>query len=224
MKFTNHQKMELNLKKCKEMLIDLRRNTETAIPLTNIENNTIERVTSYKLLGLWIDNNMKWNTNTEKIVKKAAKRLFLLKVLKSNDASTSDMKNFYIAVIRPTLEYGAQVWNVGITKDQSKEIERIQKRALKIIYQEDDYHMCLQTAELVSLKERRDQMCIQLIKSMSNSNHKLHNVLPKKVHEIRNRETRQNSHMYHNFKWRTERFKNSPISYAISKYNETFFV
>ena len=42
---------------------------------------------------------MKWNTNTEKIVKKAAKRLFLLKVLKSYGASTSDMKNFYIAVI-----------------------------------------------------------------------------------------------------------------------------
>ena len=88
----------------------------------------------------------------------------------------------------------------------------------------DDYDKCLQTAELVSLKERRDQMCIQLIKSMSNSDHKLHNVLPKKVHEIRNRETRQNSHMYYNFKWRTERFKNSPISYAISKYNEKFFV
>ena len=134
------------------------------------------------------------------------------------------MKNFYMAVIRPTLEYGAQVWNGGITKDQSNEIERIQKRALKIIYKEDDYDKCLQTAELVSLKERRDQMCIQLIKSMSNSDHKLHNVLPKKVHEIRKRETRQNSHMYYNFKWRTKRFKNSPISYAISKYNEKFFV
>ena len=220
MKFTNHQKMELNLKKCKEMLIDLRRN-KTAIPLTNIENNTIERVTSYKLLGLWIDDNMKWNTNTEKIVKKAAKRLFLhchFKVLKSYGASTSDMKNFYMAVIRPTLEYGAQVWNGGITKDQSNEIERIQKRALKIIYKEDDYDKCLQTAELVSLKERRDQMCIQLIKSMSNSDHKLHNVLLKKVHEIRNRETRENSHMYYNFKWRTERFKNSPISYAVSSH------
>ena len=66
----------------------------------------------------------------EKIVKKAAKRLFLLKVLKSYGASTSDMKNFYMAVIRPTLEYGAQVWNGGIKKDQSNEIERIQKRAL----------------------------------------------------------------------------------------------
>ena len=65
---------------------------------------------------------MKWNTNTTKIVKKAAKRLFLLKVLKSYVASTGDMKNFYIAVIKPTLEYGAQVWNGGITKDQCKEI------------------------------------------------------------------------------------------------------
>ena len=58
MKFLNNQKMELNLKKCKEMLIDLRRN-KTVIPLTNIENNTIERVTSYKLLGLWIDDNIR---------------------------------------------------------------------------------------------------------------------------------------------------------------------
>ncbi len=64
------------------MLIDLRRN-KTAIPLTKIESNTIERVNSYKLLGLWIDDNMKWNTNTEKIIKKAAKRLFLLKIIKS---------------------------------------------------------------------------------------------------------------------------------------------
>ena len=30
--------------------------------------------------------------------------------------------------------------------------------------------------------------------------------------------------MYYNFKWGTESFKNSPISYAISKYNEKFFV
>ena len=79
MEFTKHQKMELNLKKCKGMLIDLRRNNKTAIPPTNIENNTIERVNSYKFLGLGIDDNMKWNTNMEKIVKKAAKRLFLLK-------------------------------------------------------------------------------------------------------------------------------------------------
>ena len=107
-----------------------------------------------------MDDNMKWNTNTEKIVKKAAKRLFLLKVLKSYGASSGDMKDFYVAVIRPTLEYGASVWNGGITSDQSKEIERIQKRALKIICGEDDYDKILQAARLASLKERRDRMWI----------------------------------------------------------------
>jgi hypothetical protein len=86
-----------------------------------------------------MDDNMKRNTNTEKIIKKAAKRLFLLKVLKSYGASLGDMKEFYITVIRPTLEYGAQVWNGGITREKSNEIERIQKRALKIIYKEYDY-------------------------------------------------------------------------------------
>ena len=61
---------------------------------------------------------------------------------------------------------------------------------------EDDYDKCLKTAKLTSLKERRDRLCIQLNKSMSNRDHQLHNLLSKKVHETRNRETRQNSHVY----------------------------
>ncbi len=160
---------------------------------------------------------MEWNTNTRKIIKKAAKRLFLLKILKSYGASTDDMKSFYVAVIRPTLEYGAQVWNGGITKEQSNEIERIQKRALKIIYKEDDYDK----AKIESLEKRRDRMCIKLIKEMSNPNHKLHSLLPKKICEVSKRATRLNNQMYYNFMGKTERFKGSPISYAISKYNET---
>ena len=49
-------------------------------------------------------------------------------------------EEFYITVIRPTLEHVAQVWNGGISKGQSNEIDRIQKRALKIIYKEYDYN------------------------------------------------------------------------------------
>ena len=60
----------------------------------------------YKLLGLWIDDDFKWKKNTEKIVKKAAKRL---KVVKSYGASPDEIKNIYIAVIRQALEYGALV-------------------------------------------------------------------------------------------------------------------
>ena len=88
--------------KCKEMEIGFRKN-KTIIPQLEIENNlhVLGKVTSYKLLGLWIDDNLKWNTNTKYIVKKATKHLFLLKVLRSYHSPVNDMKRFYTAVIRP---------------------------------------------------------------------------------------------------------------------------
>ena len=183
--------MELNLKKCKGMQIDFRKN-KTIIPQLEIKNNLLIKVTSYNLLGLWIDDNLKWNTNTEYIVKKATKRLFLLKALKSYHSPVNDMKIFYTAVI--SLEYGAQVWNDSLTKDQSNNIERIQKRALGIIYWEYDYDRVLNHAQLTTLKDRRDHICVDLIKRMSNPHHKLQNLLPEKIGQVREREMRSNGH------------------------------
>ena len=42
------------------MLIDFRRQ-KTTISHIKVEDTTIERVTSFKLLGLWVDDNLKWN-------------------------------------------------------------------------------------------------------------------------------------------------------------------
>ena len=69
------------------------------------------KVKSYKLLGLWLDDDLKWNTNTEYITKKASKRLYLLKILKKYGDPQQDLLPFYSTVIRSTLKYGAQVWH-----------------------------------------------------------------------------------------------------------------
>jgi hypothetical protein len=53
---------------------------------------------------------MKWATTTEFIIKKAAKRLHFLKIHKNYGAWKDYLNSFYCAVIRSTLEYGAQVW------------------------------------------------------------------------------------------------------------------
>jgi hypothetical protein len=58
-----------------------------------------------------LHDNLKWQTNTDYIIGKAVKRLFLLKILKKYGADKIHMKRFYISAIRPTLEYGAQVWH-----------------------------------------------------------------------------------------------------------------
>ncbi len=45
----------------------------------------------------------------EHIIKKGAKRLYLLKILKSYNVPNEALKTFYVAVITSVLEYGAQV-------------------------------------------------------------------------------------------------------------------
>ena len=73
--FAIDERMELNGNKCKEMLIDFRKK-RTEIPLIKIGAHSVSTVKSYKLLGLWLDNNLKWNTNTEYITKKAWLNVF----------------------------------------------------------------------------------------------------------------------------------------------------
>ena len=55
------------------MQLDFREN-RTIIPPLTFNDTTLERVSAFKLLGLWIDDNLKWQTNTDYIIGKAVKR------------------------------------------------------------------------------------------------------------------------------------------------------
>jgi hypothetical protein len=99
---------------------------KTTIPPINIDDQPIARGKSYKLLGMCLDDDMKWATNTEFIIKKAAKRLHFLKIHKNYGASKDGLKSFYCAVIRSTVEYVAQVWHGNLAQDQRNNIEIIQ--------------------------------------------------------------------------------------------------
>ena len=161
-----------------EMIIDFRKNI-SPIPPIHVGGHNVSRTKSYKLLGIWLDYDLKWKTNTEYITKKkAAKRLYLLKILKSYGAPMDDLLAFYCSVIRPILEYGAEIWNGGLTQEQKKSIERIKKRVLRIIYPNLDYDQAITETKLETLEERRDELCISLIKKMLEPNHKLHSLLP----------------------------------------------
>jgi hypothetical protein len=181
--FAKDKGMELNYKKCMEM-IDFRKNI-SPIPPIHVGGHNVSRTKSYKLLGIWLDYDLKWKTSTEYITKKAAKRMYLLKILKSYGAPMDDLLAFYCSVIRPILEYGAEIWNGSLNQEQKKSIEQIQKRVLRIIYPNLDYDQAITETKLQTLEERRDELCISLIKKMLEPNHKLHSLLPKKLEYIR---------------------------------------
>ena len=63
--------MQINPKKTKEMVINFTKDAITQ-PLI-IEGETVECVKETKLLGLWINDKLNWNTHVDDIYAKAAK-------------------------------------------------------------------------------------------------------------------------------------------------------
>jgi len=69
--------------------------------------------------------------------------------------------HFYLAVIRPILEYATPVWHHLLSKCQTDQIEAIQKRALNIIFTSTygmPYSSALFLGGLTSLTAHREQL------------------------------------------------------------------
>ena len=98
---------------------------------------------------------------------------------------------------------------------QKRNIERIQKRALCIIYSEHN-ELLLAKSNLLSLEERRNNLCVSLIEDMLEPSHRLRGLLPKKLKDIRERVTRTNGKKYITF-FNTERLRNSPFMLLMSR-------
>ena len=71
--------------------------------MLEIDGQQLELVTSHKVLGLVIQNNLKWNNHIEYIVTKASKRLQILRVLRRGSVEINDLITIYIALIHPYL-------------------------------------------------------------------------------------------------------------------------
>ncbi len=95
-----------------------------------MDSVNIERVSSYKLLGVWHQDNLKWNRHVEEIVKKANKRIFSLRECRTAKLPREVGPTCYLTKIRSVLEYGAAIWG-GLPEYLANEIESTQNRCLK---------------------------------------------------------------------------------------------
>ena len=173
----HERRMQLNPIKCKEMLICFKWKTPIITNIT-IDNSSIERVSSYKLLGLIISSNLKWNAHIEFLTKKASKRIYSVRLLKRASVAEQDLVTFYITCIRSVLEYACPAWFYSTPSYLLEQLESIQRRTMRVIYPDHSYHdACLQ-ARVPRVKERLEDLCKSFFASMQNHQHKLHGLLP----------------------------------------------
>ena len=139
----------------------------------------MQRVNVFKLLG--VDCLLKWDNHVDAICNKASSRLFFLKLLRRSSVSSDDLLHFYESYIRPTLEYACCAWHTSLTHEQSLRIERIQRRALIIVYghiNQNDYASYCKEHNISTLYDRRELLCKQFFNSIVKVDSCLHYLLP----------------------------------------------
>ena len=183
--WTDKQKMVLNQKKTKVMIFNFTDNFKFTTRL-ELSSENLEVVSQAKLLGVIISNDLKWDNNTEFLVKKANSRMQLLRKVAEFTSSVQEKKNIYILYVRSILEQSCVVWHSSLTQENSEDLERIQKAAIRIINGKnyENYEEALEKADLESLEKRREQLSKQFAKkSMNSENIRANDMFPEKQKE-----------------------------------------
>ena len=216
-KYAEENQMQLNLKKTKLMLFNPSRNWDF-YPHFNIEGNDIELVDQTRLLGVVLQSDLTWSAHIEHVVLKCNKKLWILRGLKKLGADDDDLKEIYITQIRSILEYAAPVWHSSLTGAQIQKLERVQKSALHIIHADNykSYEHACEVLSLETLNTKRENLCTKFAKRSLKS--KKLTTWFKVNTKIGN--TRSKQPKLCNVFSRTNRFKNSPISYMTSILNK----
>ena len=220
LEYAKNNGMKINYKKTKVMTF----NPCTSIdfmPELCLDNNDLEVVDEVRLLGLIIRSDLKWVSNTENMVSKANKKLWILRRLKYLGAEVGDLVDIYTKQIRSILELAVPVWHDSITLAEQTDIERIQKSASYIILGECDvsYGEAMRSLGLESLKSRRDKLCIKFGRK-AEKHHKFQNWFKPTVVS---KNTRLEKPKYCSVLAKHSRFDKSPLS-SLTKRLNTYYI
>ncbi|XP_035688672.1 uncharacterized protein LOC118424240 [Branchiostoma floridae] len=216
--WVSDHKMTLNPKKCFVLRVCFMKAPPPPQPLM-ISEQPLKCVSHVKVLGLTVQNDLKWNIQVSNMLTSANRRLYILRRLKRFGVSLADLKSVYMSYVRPALEYAVPVWHSSITKDQAAKLERIQKRACKIILgiHYTDYASALSTLDLSTLADRRISICATFAESLLRS--EFRDWLPPSRQHVTGRSTRSSEKLDMPL-CRTDRYKNSPIPYLVNLLNK----
>ena len=108
-------------------------------------------------------SDLKWNKNTDQLVKDANKRMRILHQASKFSRNLQDLLVIYKAFVRSKLEQSASVWHSSLSRSNVDDLERVQKSALRVILKDKyhDYKGALLQLNIESLFDRNESLCLK---------------------------------------------------------------
>ncbi len=95
--------LSLNVSKTKALIVDFRKRQQWPYTPLMISGTSVERVSSFKYLGVNISEDLTWTAHIQTQVKKARQRLYHLRQLREFRVSPAILKIFYSGAIESVL-------------------------------------------------------------------------------------------------------------------------
>lgn len=132
-------------------------------PQISVGPHALQVVRSTKLLGVTVDDQLTWKQHVSNIVRSASFKIYMLRRLRSLGTPTEELRGVYLTFILPKLMYASPAWSSSLTLTQQQQLERVQKRAFRVImgpaYR--DYEHALSHLSLPRLSARHREALVK---------------------------------------------------------------
>ncbi len=158
--------------------MDFRKSQQRPYTPLMISGTPVERVSSFKYLGVNISENLTWTTHIQTQVKKARQRLYHLRQLRKFRVSPAILKTFYSGTIC-VLTQCISVWYGNSSNQDCKALQRVVRLAERI---SGSALPSLQDIYLKSCKSR----AVKIIKDSNHPGNRFFILLPsgKRFHSL----------------------------------------
>ncbi len=112
--------------------MDLRKRQQKPYTPLMISGTPVERVSSFKYLGVNISEDLTWTAHIQTQVKKAGQRLYHLRQLRKFRVSPTILKMFYSGAIESVLTQWISVWYGNGSNQDCKALQRVVLLAKRI--------------------------------------------------------------------------------------------
>ena len=225
-KYCKDNQMKINQKKCKVMIFNPHKRYDVTPKLTLSGEGCdfLEVVENMKLLGVKLQSDLCFSDNSNYICQKGYSRLWIIRRLKGLGANQKELLDIYQKQVRSILELAVSVWQPFITKQEKRQIERVQRCAFHIILGQEyeSYSNALEILESETLEDRRVKICTNFArKSAKHPKYKswFHPSVKKPTYKNTRKQNQKRDEKYHPVLFRTERYKNSPLPYLTDLLN-----